>query len=575
MGTRTTIFAIFLVIVCTVRNMLIDHLDGKETYISQSKEYFKSTKRMIKLISGKIKRKGAKKEKIEENKKVVAGTLAAIMFLNTILLANAEEGNKNKNYNSGWIVDDLNECVDLTTYDRDEITAEAEKIAKETLEQNVNAILINYPEYKIKSQDRVKQGDYVDISIKGIENGKHDPFLAVDNLIVKVGDGSLPPELENIIPGRKPGKQVTVQIASDNFNYNINEDTIKIYMMVNAIVDAKFYTCNTLNEKYVTETLGCESVEDFYNRLTNEMGDTYNQTSIINELLIKKYSVTYPDILVAQFADQRRQLIINQVFDGNIEKYRSTIGEISLQAYENSIYEYYKENLTTMLLYLGIAIKEDIKPSGKMYDQYISAIMESEDITSEQELFAMYDTTYETGEEYLQRQYLIDNIAESFARKDLIYDTVTIQPSSEWYTEYPVPQNSGFKSFMDYRKITSRSSNQYRLQQAATTSYNGIRMVDGRYCMALGTYFGTKVGQYFDLVLENGTRINCITGDIKSDKDTDYYNIFTPNGCCSEFIIDSEYLPKNIMLTGNMSNLYPQWNSSVSSIYVYDEYATL
>ena len=68
MGTRTTIFAIFLVIVCTVRNMLLDHLDGKETYISQSKECFKSTKRMVKVITEKIKHKKQEKKTDADNK---------------------------------------------------------------------------------------------------------------------------------------------------------------------------------------------------------------------------------------------------------------------------------------------------------------------------------------------------------------------------------------------------------------------------------------------------------------------------------------------------------------------------
>ena len=140
------------------------------------------------------------------------------------------------------------------------------------------------------------------------------------------------------------------------------------------------------------------------------------------------------------------------------------------------------------------------------------------------------------------------------------------------YKEYSVPETSGFKSFMSYKAITSKSSPQYKLQhEKAYTGKNGIRQVDGRYCVAVGSYFTDEIGTLFDLVLKNGTIIPCILADQKADKDTDSQNIVTRhNGCLSEFIVDVGNLKSSITQMGDVSYFNNNWNSPVKSIRVYE-----
>ena len=106
------------------------------------------------------------------------------------------------------------------------------------------------------------------------------------------------------------------------------------------------------------------------------------------------------------------------------------------------------------------------------------------------------------------------------------------------YIEYIVPITSGFKSYMPYTTITSKSSQQYKLQKIAYTGTYGIRQYDNRYCVAIGTAFNADVGTYFDLILANGAVIPCIVADIKANNHTDSNNMVTiANGCLTEFII--------------------------------------
>lgn len=140
------------------------------------------------------------------------------------------------------------------------------------------------------------------------------------------------------------------------------------------------------------------------------------------------------------------------------------------------------------------------------------------------------------------------------------------------YQSYEIPNNYGFKSYMSYTAITSPESNQYKLQNLyAYTGDYGIRKVNGRYCIALGTYFNIEIGQYVDLVLENGTVIPCILGDVKANEHTDNNNLFTTaNGCCSEFIIDASKLDSKAKRDGNISSCQEIWESSVAYVRIYN-----
>lgn len=133
-------------------------------------------------------------------------------------------------------------------------------------------------------------------------------------------------------------------------------------------------------------------------------------------------------------------------------------------------------------------------------------------------------------------------------------------------------QRSMFKSYEDYRSITSKNTPHYKLQNLyATTANDGLRAVNGRYCIALGSYFTTSIGQYVDVVLENGTVIECILGDQKSNAHTEWPHVAHPDGSVVEFIIDRKVIdPYIYYTTGNVSFLYEEWKSPVAQIVVYD-----
>ena len=139
------------------------------------------------------------------------------------------------------------------------------------------------------------------------------------------------------------------------------------------------------------------------------------------------------------------------------------------------------------------------------------------------------------------------------------------------YKIYNVPYAEN-KTWMPYTAITSRGSKQYKLQQKAYTGDYGIRMVNERYCVAIGSHFECKIGQYFDLILANGEVIPCIMADAKSNKHTDSANIITTStNCLSEFIVDKNALNRNAKRDGDISSCCPEWKSVVKQIKVYEK----
>lgn len=117
--------------------------------------------------------------------------------------------------------------------------------------------------------------------------------------------------------------------------------------------------------------------------------------------------------------------------------------------------------------------------------------------------------------------------------------------------------NTSNKTYMSYHAITTKSSPQYRLQHDSktTTDKYGLRRRGEDYVVALGSYYGTKIGQRYQISFESGTTITAILGDCKSDRHTDSKGQqHLTDGSVVEFITDSaDKLNSSIRRKGNVS----------------------
>lgn len=131
------------------------------------------------------------------------------------------------------------------------------------------------------------------------------------------------------------------------------------------------------------------------------------------------------------------------------------------------------------------------------------------------------------------------------------------------------PQDTSFKSFMDYRAITDQTSKQWILQAKAATDENGIRVINDHYCVAMGSGIGI-IGQKFLITLDSGEQLPVIMCDQKSDKHTDethtYKRMTNERANIVEFIVDTDQLNKNALYTGDISAISDKFAGMIISI---------
>lgn len=132
-----------------------------------------------------------------------------------------------------------------------------------------------------------------------------------------------------------------------------------------------------------------------------------------------------------------------------------------------------------------------------------------------------------------------------------------------------VPDQNGFFSYMDADCITSVGTDQHEMKSKYRLDSSGIWTYDGRWCIAVGSYYTTKVGQYIDIVLKNGTTITGILADCKADKDTDLTRRQNANGSIVEFVVNESNLSSEVKKHGSCAYAYPQWQSEVDHIDIY------
>lgn len=138
------------------------------------------------------------------------------------------------------------------------------------------------------------------------------------------------------------------------------------------------------------------------------------------------------------------------------------------------------------------------------------------------------------------------------------------------YNDYPTPSNNDFKAYMSYKCISSKNSKQYKLQAQAVPKNYGIRMVEDRYCIAVGSYYTTKIGTKLDLIMKNGSIIKCILADCKANAHTDTKNMQTVHdGSIVEFIVDTSRLPIIVKRMGDISYCNNNFKGEIKNIRIY------
>jgi len=186
-----------------------------------------------------------------------------------------------------------------------------------------------------------------------------------------------------------------------------------------------------------------------------------------------------------------------------------------------------------------------------------------------EELEKNYDDILKMNEELLKMNEELISDKENLMRlvKDLEKDKLK-SPSRNMISRN-VPENNSRKTYMDYRKITNTSSEQYKLQQNKDcyTTDTGLRKVNEYYCIAVGTYYSENIGDKLIVHMENGESFKAIVADIKDDKHTDETNRqHRKDGSVIEFVVDTKKLPELVRKMGDISYMNEIFEGEIIAI---------
>lgn len=120
---------------------------------------------------------------------------------------------------------------------------------------------------------------------------------------------------------------------------------------------------------------------------------------------------------------------------------------------------------------------------------------------------------------------------------------------------------------MDYKSITNKNSKQWQLQKMAYTDSEGLRKINNRYLIAVGSYFTRDVGTEVDVYLNDGSTLPCIVGDAKDDRHTINGHSTGTHNDAIEFIVEQSKLHSIAKKRGDCSFI-PGLGAAVTAIEV-------
>ena len=139
----------------------------------------------------------------------------------------------------------------------------------------------------------------------------------------------------------------------------------------------------------------------------------------------------------------------------------------------------------------------------------------------------------------------------------------------------PVGIDTSFKTWMDWRCITDKTSAQYNvIMNWGWCDENGFMRANGEtslgindnyYLIALGSYYGTVMGTKYKITTDTGNVFYGMLADAKADIHTNSTNQYAKNNDVVEFLVDTRYLKSDVKRMGS-ANVHMPLNGRIAKI---------
>ena len=193
------------------------------------------------------------------------------------------------------------------------------EVTQDDINREVNKVRQSRGILKEIQKDEIKDGDYVVTSITGFVDGKPEPELAGEDELIKIGEGSILPDIENGIKKMKKGEEKEIQTKLPDNYFN------KKFAGKEAIFKIKIKAIKELE------------VPEFNDEFVKSLGGPY-QTK---EELINLIKLELEKYLKQQTRLQNIEMIFNELLKNNQFEVARSLVEIEtnnlLRRYENQL----------------------------------------------------------------------------------------------------------------------------------------------------------------------------------------------------------------------------------------------
>lgn len=160
------------------------------------------------------------------------------------------------------------------------------------------------------------------------------------------------------------------------------------------------------------------------------------------------------------------------------------------------------------------------------------------------------------GYNYEEVQALVDTLAPKARVVEAPKVATASRSTGNTIKAYP---HNTFKSYMRWTALSSSSPQGRLAAQSVKDPSTAIMVHEGRYLVALGFAYASRIGQHIDMVMENGQIIPVIVGDWKARAHTDQWNSASKgNGDIVEFIVSSNAdANRAVSGSGSYNTIFP------------------
>lgn len=228
--------------------------------------------------------------------------------------------------------------------------------------------------------------------------------------------------------------------------------------------------------------------------------------------------------------------------------------------------------LCTILLTIGLSINAPIATSSEANipsDNIATQVEEIEDLRKEK-----VDVLKAAKEK--EKEMEIARLAEEKAKAEAKNRAAAAKPKKKQESNVSTPSKGNFrgvpsvsvdfKSYTAYTCLSRKSAQWKKIQTIAYSDGNGLRKVGNYYCVAMGSYYSTTLGDLFRITTANGNTFCVILCDFKANAHTNSTHQYTArNQCITEFYVDYSCFNSAARSAGSIS-VIPGFGGKITSI---------